>query len=43
MWSSELAEQFPAVDVRPDVLYLDAGQVLTTPQAYRRTFREESA
>jgi len=30
MYAAELAEQFPAVDVRPDVLYVDAGQVLTS-------------
>ena len=30
MHAAELAKEFPAVDVRPDVLYVDAGQVLTS-------------
>jgi len=30
MYAAELAQRFPAVDVRPDVLYIDAGQVLTS-------------
>ncbi len=30
MYADELAEQFPAVDVRPDVLYVDAGQILSS-------------
>ncbi len=30
MWSAELAEQYPSVDVHPDVLYVDAGQVITS-------------
>ncbi len=30
MYADELARQFPRVDVRPDVLYVDAGQVLTS-------------
>jgi len=30
MYAAELAQQFPAVDVRPDVLYVDAGHVLTS-------------
>ena len=30
MYANELAEQFPAVDVRPDVLYVDAGQILSS-------------
>jgi transcriptional regulator GlxA family with amidase domain len=30
MYAGDLAAQFPAVDVRPDVLYVDAGQVLTS-------------
>ena len=30
MYAAELREQFPRVDVRPDVLYVDAGQVLTS-------------
>ncbi len=30
MYAAELADQFPEVDVRPDVLYVDAGQILTS-------------
>jgi transcriptional regulator GlxA family with amidase domain len=30
MYAAELAEQFPSIDVRADVLYVDAGQVLTS-------------
>lgn len=30
MHAAELADRFPAVDVHPDVLYVDAGQVLTS-------------
>ena len=30
MWAAELAERYPAVDVDPKVLYVDAGDVLTS-------------
>lgn len=30
MYAAELARRFPEVDVRPDVLYVDAGNVLTS-------------
>jgi transcriptional regulator GlxA family with amidase domain len=30
MYAAELSEQFPTLDVRPDVLYVDAGQILTS-------------
>jgi AraC family transcriptional activator FtrA len=30
MWVDELRRRFPAIDVRPDVLYVDDGQVLTS-------------
>ena len=30
MHADELARRFPSVDVRPDVLYVDAGQVMTS-------------
>ncbi|MFC0554538.1 GlxA family transcriptional regulator [Planotetraspora thailandica] len=31
--AAELAERFPLVDVRPDVLYVDSGQILTSAGA----------